>query len=314
MNILVTGAAGFLGYHMCLKLLKKGYTVYGVDSFITGQRENIAKLKENEYFFFKRIDVSSMMFADYMLDKNFSYVFHFASPASPKFYKQYPFGTMEANTTGLKNILFNCKSARVIFASTSEVYGDPMVSPQREDYLGNVNSFGERSCYDESKRMGEAIVYWYNKLNKTKHGVVRIFNTYGPNMRLDDGRAIPSFICAVINREKLKVFGNGNQTRSFCYVSDTIEGIYRYAVSDIQKPMNIGNPNEEISIKDLAKMMSGRLGYELVKNGTDKDDPKTRKPDIEFAKRELFWTPEVSLEEGIAKTIAHYTDERIDKR
>ncbi len=304
---LVTGAAGFLGFHICKKLFESGYSVVGVDDICTGLQSNADDLANYGTKFIKA-DVSSPWESWAKdLEGDFDYVFHFASPASPPIYQQMPLKTLAVNSLGLYRALefATNKKARLIFASTSEIYGSPEFSPQPESYWGNVNSYGPRSCYDEAKRFGEALIYSYNQEKKTKHGLVRIFNTYGPRMNPNDGRVIINFLVQLKNKEELTVHGEGKQTRSFCYVDDLIDGIIKYAFEkDITQPVNLGNETE-FSILELAKTVQKLsptpLSIKFIER--PEDDPPQRKPDISIAKNLLGWSPKIPLEEGLKKVL-----------
>ncbi len=300
---LVTGAAGFLGFHLCSRLIKEGYSVIGVDDLSTGLKSNAEQLIKKGVYFIKA-DVSSEWneWAQ-SLSKDFEFVFHFASPASPPIYQKMQLKTLAVNSLGLYRALefASSHSARLIFASTSEVYGSPQVSPQPESYWGNTNSFGARSCYDEAKRFGEALIYSYNQEKNTSHGLVRIFNTYGPNMNPNDGRVIINFLVQLKEGKPLTVHGDGKQTRSFCYVDDLIEGIYRYALKkEISYPINLGNENE-FTILELAqeiqKMSSEKIEIQFIDRPID--DPPIRNPDLSLAKKILEWSPTIELQKGL---------------
>ncbi len=306
-NALVTGAAGFLGYHLCSRLLKEGYAVFGVDDICTGLNSNAEELKKKGVEFIKA-DVSN----DWdqwttSLPSSFDLVFHFASPASPPLYQKMQLKTLAVNSLGLYRALEFATShkARLVFASTSEVYGSPQVSPQPESYWGNTNSFGARSCYDEAKRFGEALIYSYNQEKKTRHGLVRIFNTYGPNMNPNDGRVIINFLVQLKEGKPLTIHGDGKQTRSFCYVDDLIEGIYRYALkTDLAYPINLGN-DKEFTILALAQEIQKLSPKKIEIEFTDRpvDDPPLRNPDLSLAKGVLEWSPKVPLLEGLKKLL-----------
>jgi len=304
-RILITGAAGFLGSHLCDKFINEGYKVVGMDNLITGDLNNIAHLFKNEHFEFYHHDVSSYVHVSGKLD----YILHFASPASPIDYLKIPIQTLKVGSLGTHNLLGLAKSkkARILIASTSEVYGDPLVHPQKEDYYGNVNSIGPRGVYDEAKRFQEAITMAYHRFHGLETRIVRIFNTYGPRMRLNDGRVIPAFIGQALRGEDLTVFGDGLQTRSFCYVDDQIEGIFRLLHSDYADPVNIGNPNE-ITILDFAKEIINLTGttQKIVFKDLPKDDPLQRQPDISLAKALLGWEPKVDRKEGMKKTYNYF--------
>ncbi len=304
-SVLVTGAAGFLGSHLCEYYLKLGYTVIGVDNFCTGLRSNIEVLQKSyPTFQFLEKDVT-LDWTDLPAAKNLEFVFHFASPASPPHYQKLALETLWVNSIGLKNALqfADQNFARVVFASTREVYGDPELSPQPESSWGNVNSFGERSCYDEAKRFGEALIYSHNKLRNTKHGLVRIFNTYGPRMNPNDGRVVINFILQALQNSDLTIYGDGKQTRSFCYVSDLINGISAYAASNLTEPMNLGN-DKEFTVLELAEIILKNIPSKsrLTFKDLPVDDPKKRRPDLAMAKLHLSgWAPTVNLQEGVSK-------------
>jgi nucleoside-diphosphate-sugar epimerase len=298
-SALVSGAAGFVGSHLVDRLLEEGFAVVGVDNFITGKEENLNSAKSNSKFSFLDLDVVSEI-PD--LGMKFDYIFHAASPASPPKYFEYPIETMMVNSIGTKNLLDLAikNKARVIFFSTSEVYGDPLEHPQRESYWGNVNPIGPRSIYDEAKRFGEALVAQYVREKKVDAGIIRIFNTYGPRLDPHDGRVVSTFIRQAINGEPLTVNGDGNQTRSFCYISDLIDGIFKMAESNEFGPINLGNPNEltlNQLIKEISKLLSKNLN--TMNLPELKDDPVRRKPDISLAKEKLGWEPKVSLTQGL---------------
>ena len=308
MRALVTGGAGFLGSHLCDRLLAEEMEVICIDNLITGDHKNIAHLIGNPRFKFINHDVTNYIFIKEELD----FVLHLASPASPKDYLNYPIQTLKVGSLGTLNSigLALAKSATFLLASTSEIYGDPLVNPQTEDYWGNVNSIGIRGVYDEAKRFAEAMTMAYHRYHKLETRIVRIFNTYGPRMRLDDGRALPTFITQALRGESLSVFGDGTQTRSFTYVSDTIEGFYRVLTSDYAEPFNIGSP-EELSVAEFASKIAEAVGVELhVENKPlPEDDPKVRRPDISKAKELLNWEAQVSLREGLEKTIPYFKDQ-----
>ncbi|MCK4437333.1 SDR family oxidoreductase [bacterium] len=301
-TVLVTGGAGFIGSHLCERLLKEGNRVICVDNLITGKEENISHLSNNPDFKFIQHDVSK--YVD--IEEDLDFILHFASPASPIDYQLYPIQTLKVGSLGTHNTLglAKAKGARFLLASTSEIYGDPLVSPQKEDYWGNVNCVGPRGVYDESKRFAEAITLAYHRTHKIDTKIVRIFNTHGPRMRKDDGRAVPNFINQALKGEPLTVFGDGSQTRSFCYVSDLIDGIYKLMLSNTNEPVNIGNPRE-LSILESAKLILSltRSRSQIIYKDLPVDDPKVRRPDITKARKELSWQPKVSLEEGLKKTI-----------
>jgi dTDP-glucose 4,6-dehydratase len=304
-RVLITGAAGFLGSHLCDRFIQEGYEVIGMDNLSTGSLSNIEHLFPLNEFSFYHHDVSKFIHVPGSLD----YILHFASPASPVDYLKMPIQTLKVGSLGTHNCLglAKAKKARILVASTSEVYGDPLVHPQHEDYWGNVNPVGPRGVYDEAKRFQEAITMAYHNFHGLETRIARIFNTYGPRMRLDDGRALPTFIAQVLKGEDLTVFGGGSQTRSFCYVSDLIEGIFRLLISDENRPVNIGNPNE-ISLLDFAKEIievsssSSKICFKLL----PQDDPKQRKPDISRAKELLGWEPKIERLEGVALTFDYF--------
>ena len=308
MRALVTGGAGFLGSHLCDRLLAEEMEVICIDNLITGDHKNIAHLIGNPRFKFINHDVTNYIFIKEELD----FVLHLASPASPKDYLNYPIQTLKVGSLGTLNSigLALAKSATFLLASTSEIYGDPLVNPQTEAYWGNVNSIGIRGVYDEAKRFAEAMTMAYHRYHNLSTRIVRIFNTYGPRMRLDDGRALPTFITQALRGESLSVFGDGTQTRSFTYVSDTIEGFYRVLTSDYAEPFNIGSP-EELSVAEFASKIAEAVGVELhVENKPlPEDDPKVRRPDISKAKELLNWEAQVSLREGLEKTIPYFKDQ-----
>ncbi len=301
----VTGAAGFLGSHLTDLLVARGHKVIGIDNFVTGAVDNIAHLGGNPNFKFIEQDVTEFIFLDGPVD----YVWHFASPASPIDYLELPIQTLKVGSLGTHKALGLAmnKKARFLLASTSEIYGDPLVHPQTEDYWGNVNPIGPRGCYDEAKRFAEALVMAYHQEHRVETRIVRIFNTYGPRMRLNDGRVVPAFISQALKHRPLTVFGRGNQTRSFCYVSDLIEGIYRLMMSGYDQPVNIGNPTEMTMLefaKAIIRATSSRS--KITFRPLPQDDPRQRRPDITRARRILKWTPHVPLAEGLAKTIDYF--------
>ncbi len=304
-RVLITGAAGFLGSHLCDRFIKEGYEVIGMDNLLTGRLENISHLFPLQDFHFYFHDVTKFVHVPGRLD----YILHFASPASPIDYLKMPIQTMKVGSLGTHNLLglAKAKNARILIASTSEVYGDPTVHPQPEEYWGNVNPIGPRGVYDEAKRFQEALTMAYHTFHGLETRIVRIFNTYGPRMRLNDGRALPTFLRQAIEGEDLTVFGDGSQTRSFCYVDDLVEGIYRLLLSDYHLPMNIGNP-QEISIKDFAEEIISFTGCDqkVIYEPLPKDDPKQRQPDISKAKAILNWEPKVSRTEGLKATYEYF--------
>ncbi len=304
-RVLITGAAGFLGSHLCDRFIKEGYRVIGMDNLITGDLRNIEHLFKLEQFEFYHHDVSKFIHVPGEID----YILHFASPASPIDYLKIPIQTLKVGSLGTHNCLglAKAKGARMLIASTSEIYGDPLVHPQTEEYWGNVNPIGPRGVYDEAKRFQEAITMAYHTFHGLETRIVRIFNTYGPRMRLNDGRALPAFIGQALRGEDLTVFGDGSQTRSFCYVDDLVEGIYRLLMSDYASPVNIGNP-VEITLKDFAEEVIKLTGttQKIVYKPLPTDDPKQRKPDITKAKELLGWEPKVAREEGLKITYEYF--------
>jgi len=310
-RVLITGAAGFLGSHLCDRFIQEGYEVIGMDNLSTGSLSNIEHLFPLPEFSFYHHDVSKFIHLPGPLD----YILHFASPASPIDYLQLPIQTLKVGSLGTHNCLglAKAKKARILVASTSEVYGDPLVHPQHEDYWGNVNPVGPRGVYDEAKRFQEAITMAYHNFHGLETRIVRIFNTYGPRMRLNDGRALPAFIGQALRGENLTVFGDGSQTRSFCYVSDLVEGIYRLLLSNESQPVNIGNPNE-ISLLEFAKEVITLCGTgsKIEFKPLPQDDPKQRQPDISRAKKVLGWEPAVSRKEGLALTYTYFKNQLAD--
>lgn len=306
-RILITGGAGFLGSHLCDRFINEGYHVIAMDNLITGDLRNIEHLFKLENFEFYHHDVSKFIHVPGELD----YILHFASPASPIDYLKIPIQTLKVGSLGIHNCLglARVKKARVLIASTSEVYGDPLVHPQTEDYWGNVNPVGPRGVYDEAKRFQEAMTMAYHTYHGVETRIVRIFNTYGPRMRLNDGRVLPAFIGQALRGEDLTVFGDGSQTRSFCYVDDLVEGIYRLLHSDYAQPVNIGNSNE-ITIADFAEEIIKLTGTDqkVIYKDLPKDDPKQRKPDITRAREILKWEPKVGREEGLKTTYAYFKE------
>lgn len=304
-SILITGAAGFLGSHLCYRFIKDGYHVIGMDNLVTGDLKNIEALFPLEQFEFYHHDVSKFIHIPGTLD----YILHFASPASPIDYLKIPIQTLKVGSLGIHNCLglAKAKGARILIASTSEVYGDPLVHPQTEDYWGNVNPIGPRGVYDEAKRFQEAITMAYHTFHGVETRIVRIFNTYGPRMRLNDGRALPAFIGQALRGEDLTVFGDGSQTRSFCFVDDLIEGICRLLHSDYAYPVNIGNP-DEISLKDFAEEIIKLTDthQKIIYKPLPEDDPKQRRPDIKRAREILGWEPKVNRAEGLKITYDYF--------
>jgi dTDP-glucose 4,6-dehydratase len=304
-RVLITGAAGFLGSHLCDKFIEEGYHVIGMDNLITGDLQNIEHLFKLERFEFYHHDITTFVHVPGKID----YILHFASPASPIDYLKIPIQTLKVGSLGTHNLLglARVKNARILIASTSEVYGDPLVHPQTEEYYGNVNTIGPRGVYDEAKRFQESITMAYHRFHGMETRIARIFNTYGPRMRLNDGRVIPAFIGQSLRGEDLTVFGDGLQTRSFCYVDDQVEGLYRLLLSDYPLPVNIGNPGE-ITILDFAREIIKLTGTDqkIVFKPLPQDDPLQREPDISKAKQILGWEPTVSREEGMRKTFEYF--------
>jgi len=312
MRILITGAAGFLGSHLCDKLLSEGHEVIGMDNFVTGSPDNLSHLAGNPNFSFILHDVSEFIFVPGKIDA----VMHFASPASPNAtspygYPNLPIQTMKAGALGTHNTLgvARVQGARFLLASTSEIYGDPLEHPQKETYWGHVDSIGPRSVYDEAKRFAESLTMAYHRTHNVDTRIVRIFNTYGPRMRLDDGRVVPNFILQALRGEPLTIYGDGSQTRSFCFVSDLVEGIYKLLLSDETLPVNVGNPTE-LTIQQFAetinKMIGNKAGITYKEGMFVGHDPQRRQPDISKARKVLNWEPKISLEEGLEKTIPYF--------
>jgi dTDP-glucose 4,6-dehydratase len=301
----VTGAAGFLGSHLSDRLLSEGYKVIGIDNLITGNTRNIEHLAGNPDFYFIKHDVTNYIY----LPGEVHLVYHLASPASPIDYLQIPIQTLKVSSLGTHNALglAKAKGATFLIASTSECYGDPLEHPQKETYWGNVNPIGPRGCYDEAKRFAEAMTMAYHRFHNVDTKIVRIFNTYGPRMRLEDGRVVPAFIGQALQGQSLTVFGDGSQTRSFCYVSDLIDGIYRLSQSNYHEPVNIGNPGE-MTVLQFAKAILDKTASKSVIDyrPLPVDDPKVRQPDISLAKQLLGWEPKISLDEGIEKTVDYF--------
>ena len=304
-RVLITGGAGFIGSHLSDFLLEKGYKIICLDNLITGALENITNQLKDKNFEFIKHNVTEYLDIKGKID----YILHFASPASPVDYLKYPIQTLKVGSLGTHNALglAKAKRAKFLLASTSEVYGDPLINPQPETYWGNVNPIGPRGVYDEAKRFAEAITTAYHRVHKIDTKIVRIFNTYGQRMRKEDGRAIPNFITQALEGSSITVYGDGSQTRSFCYVSDMIEGIYKLMASSINEPVNIGNPNE-ISVLRLAKIIIRwtKSKSRIVFKDLPEDDPKVRRPDISKAKKLLHWNPKIALEDGLTKTIAWF--------
>ena len=304
-TVLITGAAGFLGSHLCDKFVEEGFFVIGMDNFITGDKKNIEHLISNKNFKFIEHDVTKFI----KIEGDLDYILHFASPASPIDYLKIPIQTLKVGSLGTHNLLglAKAKKARILIASTSEVYGDPLVHPQPETYYGNVSTIGPRGVYDEAKRFQESLTMAYHRFHGLEIRIVRIFNTYGPRMRLNDGRVIPAFLGQILRGEDLTVFGDGSQTRSFCYVDDQIDGIFKLLFSDYVYPVNIGNPNE-ISILDFAKeiIKSSNSKQKIIFKPLPVDDPLQRQPDITLAKKILKWTPKISQEDGMKITFDYF--------
>jgi dTDP-glucose 4,6-dehydratase len=305
LQILVSGAAGFIGSHMCDLLLAEGHSVVAVDNFLTGAERNVAHLGGHARFRLIRHDITQPLAIEGPLDA----VLNMASPASPKDYMQHSIATLDVGSAGTRNMLelARAKGARFLLTSTSECYGDPLEHPQTETYWGNVNPVGPRSCYDESKRFAEALTMAYHRTYGLRTNIARIFNTYGPRMKLDDGRVVPAFIDQALRGEAVTIFGDGSQTRSFCYVSDLVDGLYRLMQSEERDPVNLGNPNE-MTIREFAERILRLTGSAspIVIRPLPKDDPKRRQPDISKARRLLGWEPRVPLEEGLRRTLDYF--------
>lgn len=305
MRFLMSGAAGFIGSHFCDRLLNEGHTVVGVDNLITGATRNLEHLRDNSKFQFIETDVCKSL----EFEGAFDGVLHLASLASPRDYLDHPIETLEVGSTGTRNMLELAvrSKARFLLTSTSECYGDPVVHPQVETYWGNVNPVGPRSCYDESKRYAEAVTMAYHRVHGLRTNIARIFNTYGPRMQLRDGRVVPAFLDQVLRGEPITIFGDGTQTRSFCYVRDLVDGLFRLMFSDERYPVNLGNP-QELTILEFAERIRRLTGSNapLEHKPLPEDDPKKRRPDIAKAKRVLGWEPKVSLEEGLKETVAYF--------
>lgn len=301
----VTGAAGFLGSHLSDLLLSRGHKVIGIDNFVTGSVDNISHLGGNQNFKFIQQDVTEFIFIDVPVD----YVWHLASPASPIDYLELPIQTLKVGSLGTHKALGLAKNrgARFLLASTSEIYGDPLIHPQKEEYWGNVNTIGPRGCYDESKRFAEALAMAYHREHGIDTKIIRIFNTYGPRMRVNDGRVVPAFISQALKNKPITVFGDGKQTRSFCYCADLIEGMYRLMMSDTNLPVNIGNPHEMTMLEFAAEIIKATHSKsKIVHKPLPQDDPKQRRPDITRARTLLKWEPKVHLSRGLVETIAYF--------
>ena len=309
-NVLVTGGAGFIGSHLCDFLLEKDYHVICVDNLLTGNEKNISHLLNNENFEFINHNVTKYI----KINKSLNYILHFASPASPIDYLELPIQTLKVGSLGTHNTLGLAKEKKATFllASSSEVYGDPLVHPQPETYWGNVNPIGPRGVYDEAKRFGEAITLAYHRVHKIDTKIARIFNTFGPRMRINDGRVVPNFISQALENKPLTVYGDGSQTRSFCYISDMVDGVYRLMLFNETDPVNLGNP-EEMSIIDFAKKIKKltKSNSKIIFEDLPVDDPKVRQPDITRAKEVLGWRPKVSLDEGLKNTISWFRSSRL---
>lgn len=303
----MTGGAGFIGSHLCELFLNRGYRVICIDNFITGNRDNIGDRFKNERFFLLKHDVSKPI----EIDERVDYVLHFASPASPADYHRYPIQTLKVGSLGTHNALGLAKAKKAVFllASTSEVYGDPLIHPQHEDYWGNVNPIGPRGVYDEAKRFAEALTLAYHRAHGMDVKIARIFNTYGPHMRQNDGRAIPNFISQALAGDSLTVFGNGSQTRSFCYIDDLVSGIRELLFKDFHEPINLGNPTE-MTVLELAELIIELTGSKsrIEFKELPQDDPKLRQPDISRAKKILGWVPQIDIRSGLIKTIEYFKE------
>jgi dTDP-glucose 4,6-dehydratase len=307
MRIVLAGAAGFIGSHMCDRLLAEGHHVIAVDNFITGRPDNLVPLRGRADFEFLQLDITQ----PFQMDEPIDAVVNMASPASPKDYLEHPIETLDVGSIGTRNLLELARmhNARFLITSTSECYGDPLQHPQVETYWGNVNPVGPRSCYDESKRFAEALTMAYHRKHGVQTNIARIFNTYGPRMKLDDGRVVPALVDQALRGAPLTVFGDGSQTRSFCYVSDMVEGLYRLMLSDERYPVNVGNPLE-LTIREFAERIRDLTGSrsEIIYQPLPEDDPKQRRPDISKAKRVLGWEPAVGLETGLRQTVEYFRD------
>lgn len=312
MRIVITGGAGFVGSHLCDRCLAEGHEVVVVDNLVTGSLDNLAHIDSPSFQFLQQ-DISNRVDVDGPVD----FILHFASPASPVDYLELPIQTLKVGALGTHNALglARAKGAGLLLASTSEIYGDPLIHPQTEDYWGNVNTIGPRSCYDEAKRFAEAIVMAYHRMHQIDTKIVRIFNTYGPRMRINDGRIVPNFLKQAILKEPLTVYGDGSQTRSFCYVTDLVDGIYKLMQSDEHLPVNIGNP-VEFTILEFAEMVKRALDMDapLEFKPLPQDDPRQRRPDITRARQILGWEPQINLEEGLAHTTEYFNNKLLPTR
>jgi dTDP-glucose 4,6-dehydratase len=304
-HAVISGAAGFIGSHFCDRLLAEGYEVTALDNLLTGSERNLAHLKGNPHFRFILHDVTKPL----PVESHVNYVLHLASPASPKDYLEFPIETMDVGSLGTRQMLELAQrdNAKFLLTSTSESYGDPAVHPQVETYWGNVNPVGPRSCYDESKRFAEALTMAYHRARGVRTSIARIFNTFGPRMKLNDGRVVPAFLDQALNGKPITIFGDGSQTRSFCYVSDLVDGLYRLLLSEERMPVNVGNPRE-MTIREFAEVIAEMTGSKagIVYHPLPEDDPKQRRPDISKAKRILGWSPKVTLEEGLKHTVEYF--------
>jgi dTDP-glucose 4,6-dehydratase len=304
-HAVISGAAGFIGSHFCDQLLAEGYEVTALDNLLTGSERNLAHLKGNPHFRFILHDVTKPL----PVESHVNYVLHLASPASPKDYLEFPIETMDVGSLGTRQMLELAQrdNAKFLLTSTSESYGDPAVHPQVETYWGNVNPVGPRSCYDESKRFAEALTMAYHRARGVRTSIARIFNTFGPRMKLNDGRVVPAFLDQALNGKPITIFGDGSQTRSFCYVSDLVDGLYRLLLSEERMPVNVGNPRE-MTIREFAEVIAEMTGSKagIVYHPLPEDDPKQRRPDISKAKRILGWSPKVTLEEGLKHTVEYF--------
>ena len=308
-TVLITGGAGFIGSHLCDRFIRDGYRVLCLDNLVTGDKRNIQHLRKNLHFKFIRHDISKKI----IIQEPLQLVLHFASPASPVDYIEFSIQTLKVGALGTHNALgiAKAKKARFLLASTSEVYGDPLVHPQREDYWGHVNPIGPRSVYDEAKRFAEAITMAYRRVHGVNTAIIRIFNTYGPRMRMRDGRVVPNFIYQALHKKPLTIYGTGRQTRSFCYVDDLVEGIVRLAHSKVFMPMNMGNPHEfsMLELADVIQDISG-IKQQRVRKPLPQDDPKQRRPNIAFARKEFGWEPKIQLREGLQRTFAWFQQQQ----